>query len=362
MLKIGIDARLYFQTGVGVYIRNLLHYLNIINPKDIKFIAYVLSKDLLKISKVNKNINFKGVNSKWHTFSEQTFFLRKILKDNLDLMHFTYFSYPILYPKKFISTVHDTTLLKFKTGKASTKSSYLYNFKYMIFKHVFKSQTKRSLSIITPTESVKKQLLKIYPYLSKDKVTTIYEGITYEYLKVKVNKNISDKYFLYIGTFYPHKNVESLLRAYSKVKTKIKLYLVGPDDFFLKKIENLITSLDLKSKTNIIRNAHSSELPNLYTNAQALIHPSKSEGFGLPLIESAYFGTQIIASDIDVFNEILQNKFVKFNPNDINDIKEKIDTFIHEKPSFDMKSLSSNFSFEKMTIKTLELYRKILKI
>ncbi|MDP3974445.1 MAG: glycosyltransferase family 1 protein [bacterium] len=362
MLKIGIDARLYFQTGVGVYTRNLLHYLDKINPKGIKFIAYVLKKDIKKISQKNKNITFRGVNSKWHTFSEQTIFLKNILNDNLDLMHFTYFSYPILYPKKFIATVHDTTLLKFKTGKASTKSSFIYNFKYMIFKHVFKNQIKRSLSIITPTESVKKQLLNICPYLNKEKVTAIYEGVTYEYLKVKVNKNISDKYFLYVGTFYPHKNVENLLRAFSKLKTSIKLYLVGPDDFFLKKIENLITSLDLKSKIKIIRNVHSSELPDLYANAQALIHPSKSEGFGLPLIESAYFGTQIIASDIDVFAEILGSNYISFNPNDINDIREKLQYFIDNEPHFDYKGLLQKFSFEKMTIKTLDLYKKILKI
>lgn len=362
MKKIGIDARLYYQTGVGVYLRNLLYYLNKINSKDIKFIAYVLNKDLQKISSDNKNIIFKGVNSKWHTFSEQCIFLTDLLKDNLNLMHFTYFSYPVFYPKKYISTVHDTTLLNYKTGKASTKSTIVYNFKHSIFKHIFYKQVRRSMMIITPTESVKKQLFKIFPYLNKEKIITIYEGVTYEYLNAQIKKDINNKYFIYIGTFYPHKNVENLLRAYSKVKTNIKLYLVGPDDFFLKKIETLITNLELKNRIKIIRNAPSSQLPNLYANAQALIHPSKSEGFGLPLIESAYFGTQIIASDIDVFNEILQGKFVKFDPNDVDDIKEKIENFINKKSNFDMKSIAANFSFENMTIKTLELYKKILKI
>lgn len=362
MKKIGIDARLYYQTGVGVYLRNLLYYLNKINPKDINFIVYVLKKDLNKISEKYKWLSFRGVNAKWHTFSEQSIFLTELLKDNLDFMHFTYFSYPVFYPKKYISTIHDTTLLNYKTGKASTKSTIVYNFKHSIFKHLFYNQVRRSIKIITPTESVKKQLLKMSPYLNNEKVTTIYEGVTHEYLNIKIKKDINNKYFIYIGTFYPHKNVENLLRAYSKVKTNIKLYLVGPDDFFLKKIETLIGNLDLKKRIKIIRNVSSSQLPNLYANAQALIHPSKSEGFGLPLIEAAYFGTQIIASDIDVFNEILQGKFVKFDPNDIDDIKEKIENFITKKSSFDMKRLADNYSFENMTIKTLELYKKILKI
>ena len=48
MKRIGIDARLYYQTGVGVYLRNLLYYLNKINPKNLRFIVYVLKKDYNK--------------------------------------------------------------------------------------------------------------------------------------------------------------------------------------------------------------------------------------------------------------------------------------------------------------------------
>src|SRR3989344_6867533 len=136
MKRIGIDARLYYQTGVGVYLRNLLYYLNKINPKNLRFIVHVLKKDYNKLNKEHSNISFKGVNARWHTFSEQTLFLFDILKDNLDLMHFTYFSFPVLYPKKYISTVHDTTPLNYKTGKASTKSTFIYNFKHSIFKQM----------------------------------------------------------------------------------------------------------------------------------------------------------------------------------------------------------------------------------
>jgi hypothetical protein len=45
MKHIGIDARLYFKTGVGVYIRNLLYQLASAAPADIMFTVYVLEKD-----------------------------------------------------------------------------------------------------------------------------------------------------------------------------------------------------------------------------------------------------------------------------------------------------------------------------
>ena len=81
MKKIGIDARLYFQTGVGVYIRNLLFYLNKINSKNTKFYVYLLEKDIVKINLSRKFIK-RSVTSKWHTFSEQIFFLRDIFQND----------------------------------------------------------------------------------------------------------------------------------------------------------------------------------------------------------------------------------------------------------------------------------------
>src|SRR4030043_350507 len=110
MKKIGIDARLYSQTGVGVYIRNLLYFLNQIETKEIIFYVYLLDQDFEKINFKNKNFIKKRANYYWHTFDEQTGFLKTLNKDNLDLMHFTYFGFPILYKKKYLATIHDLTL------------------------------------------------------------------------------------------------------------------------------------------------------------------------------------------------------------------------------------------------------------
>ena len=49
MKRIGIDARLYFQTGVGVYLRNLIYFLQQNLPSDYEFYIYVLQKDSYQI-------------------------------------------------------------------------------------------------------------------------------------------------------------------------------------------------------------------------------------------------------------------------------------------------------------------------
>ncbi|MCX7955708.1 MAG: glycosyltransferase family 4 protein [Patescibacteria group bacterium] len=364
MKKIGIDARLYSQTGVGIYLKNLLFYLDRNNLNNNIFYIYFLKKDFNKINFKNKNIIKKIADFRWHTFSEQILFLINLLKDNLDLIHFTYFTFPIFYFKKYILTVHDLTPIYFKTGKASTKNSLIYYLKYFIFKILFFVSVLKAKQIITPTNTVKKQLIKYFYFLKiENKIKVIYEGLDFEFLKKKFhNYNFSKKFkkfFLYIGNFYPHKNIEKLIYAFQKIKQNYQLILIGPDDYFSKRIEKLISNLSNKNII-LIKNLSRDKINWFYKNCLALIHPSLSEGFGLTLVEAAYFKKSIIASNIDVFKEIWGNNYLFFNPEDINDIKNKIEFFIEKKPKFDYSKILKKLSFEKMTKETMNLYLKNL--
>ena len=46
------------------------------------------------------------------------------------------------------------------------------------------------------------------------------------------------------------------------------------------------------------------ELNDEYRNASALFFPSRIEGFGLPVLEAAVFGTPVVATDIPVLREV----------------------------------------------------------
>jgi len=99
MKKIGIDARLYSQTGVGTYLKNLIYYLEKKDLKNKLVYIYLMPDDYKNISFLNKNIFKRKINYRWHSLGEQIGFAIKLYQDNLDLMHFTYFSYPIYYSK-----------------------------------------------------------------------------------------------------------------------------------------------------------------------------------------------------------------------------------------------------------------------
>ena len=262
MKKIGIDARLYSQTGVGTYLKNLIYYLE---KKELnnEFYIYLLPEDYKNTYFKNKNIIKRKVNARWHTFAEQIGFAIKLYQDNLDLVHFTYFSYPVLYFKKFVATVHDATPLLFKTGKASTKNQFIYKIKHFFFRIILRCQVSRAMKIITPTKTVKKQLEDIYGNKISNKTCPIYEGVSYQILKSKEDKDLSKKFnnfFIYVGNFYPHKNVEKLLEAFVKVKTNSKLILLGPNDFFSARILHYINIMKWTNKIILINNP---SLPDL---------------------------------------------------------------------------------------------------
>lgn len=364
MKTVGIDARLYFQTGVGTYLRNLLNNLQNINTGEIRFYIYVMKND-------SKNINFNNsyfikreVSYRWHSLSEQFGFLKTLYQDNLDLIHFTYFSFPIFYQKKFIATIHDLTPLFFKTGKASTKNFLIYQFKHLAFRLVLENQVKKSKKIITPSMTVKNQLINIFGKKISRKTVSIYEGVNEDLIKTKENESLKPRFkknfFIYVGNFYPHKNIERLIEAFLKLREDVQLILIGPNDFFAKRLVQSFKRTELKKKIIFYHNPTSSDLVFFYKNALALIHPSLSEGFGLPLLEAAYFGCPIIASDIPVFKELLDERYLSFNPLSVDDIKEKIMLILHQKVEFDYRQIIKKYSFKKMAKETFKIYKELL--
>lgn len=366
MKIVGIDARLLVQTGVGVYLRNLLHYLQEFKTPELKFYVYLRSDDYNQIKIGQPNFIKKRADFRWHSINEQLGFLNRINSDNLDLMHFTYFSYPLLYSKPFIITIHDLIPFFYKTGQASTKSPLIYQFKHLVYKSLISNAIHRSTGIIVPSNAIKKQIVENFSKKVGKKITITYEGIDYLLKNLNQERKLKLKYkkpfLFYLGNFYPHKNLENLIRAFSKIDTKdIKLILVGPDDFFTQRVENLVRQLNQKDRILLHKKPTRKDTVFFYKNALALVHPSQAEGFGLTLAEAVYYQLPIIASDIPVFSEIFENSFIKFNPKNVKDIQTKILSFLNKKPKFNYGKILKKISFKKMAQNTLKLYLQVFK-
>lgn len=362
MKRIGIDARLINQTGVGVYIRNLLHYLDTAS-NDIEYFVYAYPQDFDRIPNRTHLVK-RAAPYRWHSTAEQTHFLRALYADKLDLMHFTYFSFPYLYLRPFVITIHDLTPLLFKTGQATTLPTPLFHVKHTVYQHVLERGIKKSKQVIVPSEAVRSSILHYFGKKYQDKVIVTNEGIDFELQNMKADDTIfssiskflnKSPYFLYIGNSYPHKNVEKLLRAFAETDISMKLLLVGPKDFFSNSITKLIEQLNLTERVLQLFNISQQKKIALFQNAHALVQPSLTEGFGLPVVESQYFGCPVVASKISVFDEILHERTLRFDPYSQESIQKTLNQAAHEKltkPKLD----TQKFSFENMTKKTQQIY------
>src|SRR3989344_4296296 len=106
-MTIGIDCRLIRQTGVGRYINNLIENLLEIDKKN-NYVVFVRKEDFDQVKFKIKNLKLKiiPIDISWHSFREQTQFPKILESQKLDLVHFPYFSVPILYKGPYVITIH----------------------------------------------------------------------------------------------------------------------------------------------------------------------------------------------------------------------------------------------------------------
>jgi len=112
-------------------------------------------------------------------------------------------------------------------------------------------------------------------------------------------------YLLHVGSLIPRKNPEFLLRIFAalgRARPELEFLQVGGE--FSPALERLVGELGLAPKLKRLPRHTQRELAPLYRNARAVLMPSLSEGFGLPVIEALSCGAPVVASDIPVFRQV----------------------------------------------------------
>lgn len=138
--------------------------------------------------------------------------------------------------------------------------------------------------------------------------------------------------FLTIGRIEPRKNHLQILKAFEQLwknQFNINLIIVGQQGWM---VEPLIHSIQNHSENGNrlfwFNNISDETLKDLYLASTALILASEDEGFGLPLIEAAHYGLNIIARDIPIFREIAGNNAFYFSGSEPFKLAHAIETWL----------------------------------
>ncbi len=372
-MKIGIDARLWNESGVGRYTRNLVSELQTIDRSN-DYVLFVKKQEYENLKSHISNLKkwkLTMADIRWHSISEQLQFASIIKKEKLDLMHFPYFSIPLRYSGPFVITIHDLIIHHFSTGEASTLPLPFYKTKRLAYLYTVKKAAKNAQKIITPSLATKNEILNHLNVLEKNIFVT-YEGIDASLEKAmreKIQPPDVKRYFLYVGNVYPHKNAERLIEAFGAINQKkypCKLVFVGKEDFFYKKLKKKMLKEDIKNNIVFKHAVDDKELISLYKHAIALICPSLMEGFGLPALEAMYNKCLILASDIPVFKEVCKTAALYFNPYEKEELSRLMESVLAKNTSYFTKqktqgrARAKKFSWAKMAKETLAVYNQCL--
>ncbi len=328
-MRIGIDARLYQKgLGIGRYIEQLLlQYDTMVSPEDTLFV-FLTSEAAQRFRPKNPRIILVTTDIPHYSFAEQIVFSLILLQYHLDLVHFPHFNIPLLYCRPFVVTIHDCILLKHPesaTSAASTRFPVLHWVRYQGYRIALYNATHRARRIITISEGVKKDIQTLL-HIPQERIVVQYEGVIPCSPRTTTTE-AEEKYLLYVGNAYPHKNLTLLLDMMENLRTKIPdihLYCVGQEDFFMKKFCDEIVKRKLSDRVTHRGNVSDTELCTLYENAFAFVFPSLEEGFGLPPLEAMRSGCPVIASNASVMPEILGDAPRYFSPHNVHELLEKV--------------------------------------
>lgn len=159
-----------------------------------------------------------------------------------------------------------------------------------------------------------------------------------------------------IGAY--QKNHELILACLDKVNfcDDWRIVFAGPvsDDFYKRHFNDLMLN-DFNKKVTFLGVLSRSEIMNLYARSKIFLMPSRREGFSLALLEAAFMGCYIIATDVGGVREVTRDGVYGriISQNDVQDLTITLDNVMSGAIDTEtlykerMQFLTSNFDLEK---------------
>ncbi len=206
-----------------------------------------------------------------------------------------------------------------------------------------KYQLKKATRLIAVSKATKIDLVKKLGIKTK-KINVVYEGYDKNLFQVVKSDQLQNvlkdydiepyRYFLFVGTVQPRKNLERLIRAFNLLKLarsasldspnatldQLKLAIVGKKGWLADEIYALPKKLGIESRVKFLDYVKKEDLPALYSGAIGLIFPSLFEGFGLPILEAQACGCPVLTSNVSSMPEVAGKGGILVNPYSIDDI------------------------------------------
>lgn len=382
-MHLAVNAFFWNQphTGSGQYTRQLVYQLNrLVSDLEITLVVPIAPGAAepagvppgVRVERVPVRVGHSG-----KVLFEQRLFPAACRRVGATIAHVPYWGGPLRSPVPLVVTIHDLTTLLVpdyhRTGPAR-----LYN-------ALVTAGARGANHIITDSFASKLDIID-HLAIPEERITAIYLGVGPQFsaagsqatnslidMAVLRKYDLPDFYVLYLGGYEVHKNVLTLLHAYTYVAQALgeeyPLVLAGrkPDraSATFPDYDDYIARSGLERYVRWIGYVDEEDKPVLYRNAAVFAFPSRHEGFGLPPLEAMACGTPVVASDGGSLPEITGAAGFAIDPDDPRNMAGAIIAIImQEQLAAELRQKgpqqAAKFSWETTATETLRVYDRVL--
>ncbi|MFZ1948155.1 MAG: glycosyltransferase family 4 protein [bacterium] len=142
------------------------------------------------------------------------------------------------------------------------------------------------------------------------------------------------EYVLFVGRFDPRKGCHYLIEAFRRIKTDLKLVIVGgPRDGSYGRFLARLAEGD--PRIVFTGPIYDDTLKELFTNALVYAHPSESEGQSISLLEGLAYGNCVVTSDTPESIETAEANAYYFKTGDPDDLRRVLEQAIADPARMD---------------------------
>lgn len=332
-MNIGIDIRVLNTnklTGIGSYTKLALFNLAKNYPADNFYLFSSGLKNELNIPEIlalsnihhyhwpesNKILNLKFLLGQGPRLAE-------VFGVDLDIFwlpNANFYKFSLNCPT--IITIHDLSWLH---------DHGFYNLKMKIWHYLIgvKKLLTAADQVIAVSNNTKRDIIRFFN-IADNKINVVYPGIESNQLDdveakhLLSNLNVPAKYWLYLGTLEPRKNIISVIKAFTLFQAKYSdqhLLLVGAKGWLYSSVWRALKN---KKYLHYLGYLNNPQKDALYKLSQGLIWPSFYEGFGFPPLEALAQGVPVITSFKTSLPEILTDKAIYIDPYNVADIYQAL--------------------------------------
>ncbi len=192
---------------------------------------------------------------------------------------------------------------------------------------------------------------------------SVYNGInidkSYEYIKSEHAGVIKIGSVASAGGINKRKGIDQVIKALSLLDENYELYIAGTMNKEARKLMMLAKELGVENRVHFL--GYVTDMKAFISDMDMFVVASRSEGFGLSLIEVASFKKMVVCSDIEIFKELFSEEEVGFfKLEDIENLTNTIRLCYKHRQQLSMNAYNrviSNYTAENMAENYLKIYQ-----